>query len=140
MDERATTALIEQSLLQAAHTVEQQLDAEIHKLENLDEGDLESIRRKRMDELKRCVDLNVGKAVDRPSPGVVRSPVCTSLVYCCISFVGLYSKMDVWNEVIRVLSWFSAHVSVGQSVRATAIADGKPSSRSAVTRRTGTRG
>jgi len=47
-------ALIEKSLLQAAHTVEQQLDNQLKKLDNLEEGDLEAIRRKRLEELKRC--------------------------------------------------------------------------------------
>ena len=56
MDPTAT-ALIEQSLLRAAQTVEQQLDDELHKLQNLHEDDLESIRRKRLDELKRYVGL-----------------------------------------------------------------------------------
>ncbi len=48
-------ALIEKSLLQAARTVEQQLDSQLKKLDNLEEGDLEAIRRKRLEELKRCV-------------------------------------------------------------------------------------
>lgn len=48
-------ALIERSLLQAAQTVEQQLDQQLQKLENLGEDDLEAIRRNRLQELKRYV-------------------------------------------------------------------------------------
>lgn len=51
----AQQALIERSLLQAAQTVEQQIDHQLQKLDNLGEDDLEVIRRKRLEELKRCV-------------------------------------------------------------------------------------
>ena len=49
----AVQQVLEKSLLQAAQTVEQQLDKQLNKLNNLDEDDLESIRRRRLDELKR---------------------------------------------------------------------------------------
>lgn len=49
----AVQQVLEKSLLQAAQTVEQQLDNQLNKLNNLDEDDLESIRRKRLEELKR---------------------------------------------------------------------------------------
>ena len=51
--DQATAALVEQSLLQAAQNVEEQLDAKLHQLENLEEDDLERIRRKRIDEYRR---------------------------------------------------------------------------------------
>lgn len=51
--DQASAALVEQSLLQVAQNVEEQLDAQIHQLENLGEDDLERIRRKRVDEYRR---------------------------------------------------------------------------------------
>ncbi len=51
--DQASAALVEQSLLQVAQNVEEQLDAQIHQLENLGEDDLERIRRRRMDEYRR---------------------------------------------------------------------------------------
>lgn len=51
--DQASAALVEQSLLQVAQNVEEQLDAQIHQLENLGEDDLERIRRERIDEFRR---------------------------------------------------------------------------------------
>ena len=51
--DQASAALVEQGLLQVAQNVEEQLDAQIHQLENLGEDDLERIRRRRMDEYRR---------------------------------------------------------------------------------------
>ncbi len=48
-------AAIEQQLLRAAQEVESQIDAELHKLETLDDDDIERLRQKRIDELKRWV-------------------------------------------------------------------------------------
>lgn len=45
--------IIEGSLLQAAQTMEAQLDAQLQKLENLDEDDLERIRQRRIDDMKK---------------------------------------------------------------------------------------
>lgn len=45
---------VEQQLMQAAQVVEQQLDAEISKLENLEEDDLESLRKKRIQAMKKA--------------------------------------------------------------------------------------
>lgn len=45
---------IEASLLQAAQAMEDQLDSQLHQLENLDEDDLERVRQRRIDEMKRC--------------------------------------------------------------------------------------
>jgi uncharacterized protein (UPF0335 family) len=53
MDQATTAAIVEQSLLQVAQNMEEQLDAQIHQLENLDEDDLERIRRKRLEEFRR---------------------------------------------------------------------------------------
>lgn len=44
-------------LLQAASHVEKQLDSEIERLENLDETDLEQIRKNRIEEMKKAVQL-----------------------------------------------------------------------------------
>ena len=44
---------MEQSLLQVAQNMEEQLDAQIHQLDNLGEDDLERIRRKRLEEFRR---------------------------------------------------------------------------------------
>lgn len=49
----AVQQALEHSLLQAAQTMENELDTQLHKLENLGEDDLESIRRKRLEEMKR---------------------------------------------------------------------------------------
>jgi len=48
-----TAAIVEQSLLQVAQNMEEQLDAQIHQLDNLGEDDLERIRRKRLEEFRR---------------------------------------------------------------------------------------
>ena len=62
--DQASAALVEQSLLQVAQNVEEQLDAQIHQLENLGEDDLERIRRKRIDEYRRyAVWLTDGGAI-----------------------------------------------------------------------------
>lgn len=45
---------LEGQLLQAAKMVEQQLDAEIEKLDKMDEDDFEALRQKRMDALKKA--------------------------------------------------------------------------------------
>jgi hypothetical protein len=52
MDNMVQQAL-EANLLNVVKTVEDQLDAKLHQLENLDEDDLERIRRKRIDEMKK---------------------------------------------------------------------------------------
>lgn len=44
---------LEANLLQVAKTFEDQIDAQLHQLENLDEDDLERIRQRRIDEMKR---------------------------------------------------------------------------------------
>lgn len=49
-------ALLAGQLLKAAATVEQKLDEELNKLENLDDDDLEEIRRKRMLEMRKAQD------------------------------------------------------------------------------------
>ena len=46
--------MMEQQLLRAAQEVEDQIDSEMHKLENMDDDDIERLRQKRIDELKRC--------------------------------------------------------------------------------------
>lgn len=51
--QQAVQAAIEQQVLRAAQEVESQIDAELHKLETLDDDDLERLRQKRIDELKR---------------------------------------------------------------------------------------
>lgn len=48
-------AAIEQQVLRAAHEVEAALDAQIHSMENMDDDDLESLRQKRVQEMKRYV-------------------------------------------------------------------------------------
>ena len=45
--------LLADQLMQAAKVVEEQLDAEINKLENLDEVELETLKNKRMAALKK---------------------------------------------------------------------------------------
>ncbi|KAL8603182.1 hypothetical protein ACOMHN_032628 [Nucella lapillus] len=49
----AANPLVEQTLLQATQIMEQQVDAEIAKLDTLDEDDLEALRRRRMNALKK---------------------------------------------------------------------------------------
>lgn len=44
---------IEQSVLNVAKHLEDQLDQQIHKLENLDDDDLERVRQRRIGELKK---------------------------------------------------------------------------------------
>jgi hypothetical protein len=74
----AVQQVLEKSLLQAAQTVEQQLDNQLSKLNNLDEDDLESIRRKRLEELKR---YDVLLSVDSTSRLCCRESV-RSLILC----------------------------------------------------------
>ena len=52
---------VEKSVLSATKVIEEQLDAEIEKLERLDEDDLEKIRRKRIQQVrtKLCFHGNV---------------------------------------------------------------------------------
>jgi acetyl-CoA carboxylase alpha subunit len=47
--------VVENTLLQAAKQVEEQLDSQLHRLDNLDEDDLEKLRRQRLEEMKRQV-------------------------------------------------------------------------------------
>jgi hypothetical protein len=47
-------AQLANQLLKAATLVEQKVDEELHKLDNLDDTDLEEIRRKRMVELRKA--------------------------------------------------------------------------------------
>ena len=49
---------LEANLLKVAQTVEDQIDAKLHKLENLDEDDLEKIRQKKFSDMKKCVLSN----------------------------------------------------------------------------------
>jgi hypothetical protein len=44
---------IQQSMLKVAQTVEQQLDAELERLEKLDSDDLESLREQRLKDMKK---------------------------------------------------------------------------------------
>ena len=44
---------VAQHLIKAAEVIESQLDAEINKLDNLDEDEMEVLRRRRIDALKR---------------------------------------------------------------------------------------
>lgn len=45
--------MIEQQVMQAAQQMEEQLDSEMHRLENLDDDDIEALRQRRIAELKR---------------------------------------------------------------------------------------
>ena len=54
--EGAMQNAIEQQLVQAAKTVEAQLDAEIERLDKMDEDDIEELRRKRMQQMKKAQD------------------------------------------------------------------------------------
>jgi len=47
-------AVLEKQLMQAAEVVESQIDAEINRLDNLDEDELEKIREKRVEAMKRA--------------------------------------------------------------------------------------
>ncbi|CAD6190285.1 unnamed protein product [Caenorhabditis auriculariae] len=58
----ASNALGEQlaaNLMKAAQVLEEQLDSEMNKLENLDEDDLEVIRRKRIEQMKKAQQARV---------------------------------------------------------------------------------
>lgn len=46
-------SLIQQKVLEVANQVERQLDAELEQLENLDVDDLEKLREKRLEEMKK---------------------------------------------------------------------------------------
>ena len=46
-------SIMEAQLLQAAQAVEAQVDSELHRLENLGEDDLEALRRKRLENMKK---------------------------------------------------------------------------------------
>lgn len=45
--------MIEQQVLRAAQEVENQIDSELHKLETMDDDDIERLRQGRIEELKR---------------------------------------------------------------------------------------
>lgn len=47
--------VLEDTLLRAAKEVEDQLDSQLHQLDNMDEDDIEKLRRKRIEEMKRWV-------------------------------------------------------------------------------------
>jgi len=47
-------AVLEKQLMQAAEVVETQIDAEINRLDNLDEDELEKIRERRVEAMKRA--------------------------------------------------------------------------------------
>ena len=47
---------VQQHLLKAAEVIENQLDAEIQKLDTMDEDEMEILRRRRLDALKRQQD------------------------------------------------------------------------------------
>jgi demethoxyubiquinone hydroxylase (CLK1/Coq7/Cat5 family) len=47
---------VEQAVLSVAKRLEDQLDSQLHKLENLKDDDLERIRQKRVDEMRRQQD------------------------------------------------------------------------------------
>ena len=49
----AVQHIIEQQVMRAAAEVEEQLDAEIQKMENMTEDDYEEIRRKRLEQMKQ---------------------------------------------------------------------------------------
>ena len=44
---------LETNLLKAAQTMEDQIDAQLHQLDNLEEDDIERVRHRRIDEMKR---------------------------------------------------------------------------------------
>ncbi|CAI5445345.1 unnamed protein product [Caenorhabditis angaria] len=46
--------MLGEHLIRAAQVMEEQIDQEMNKLENLEEDDLEAIRRKRMDQIKKA--------------------------------------------------------------------------------------
>ncbi len=50
---QAVQHVIEQQVLRAAQEVEAQIDSELHRLENLDDDDIERLRQRRIDELKK---------------------------------------------------------------------------------------
>lgn len=45
--------IVEQQVLRAARELEQDIDAKLHKLDNLDEDEMEKLRQKRIDDMKR---------------------------------------------------------------------------------------
>ena len=47
-------ALLESKLVEATQVIEQQLDAEISRLDNLDEDELEKIRERRINAMKKA--------------------------------------------------------------------------------------
>jgi len=47
-------ALLESKLVEATQVIEQQLDAEINRLDNLDEDELEKIRERRINAMKKA--------------------------------------------------------------------------------------
>ena len=49
--------ILERHIVQAVETIESEVDAQLHALDTLDEDDLEKIRRKRLDDMKKYVLL-----------------------------------------------------------------------------------
>lgn len=50
---QAVQQAIAEQVLRAAQQVEEQIDSELHRLENLDDDDIEKLRQRRIEELKR---------------------------------------------------------------------------------------
>lgn len=47
-------AAVEQQVLRAAEEMETALDAQLHAMDNLDPDDIEALRQRRVQEMKRC--------------------------------------------------------------------------------------
>ena len=55
MMEETIQRAVEQNVLKLAQNIEDQVDERLKQLENLEENDLEMIKRKRLEEMKRFV-------------------------------------------------------------------------------------
>ena len=101
--QQVVQAAIEQQVLRAAQEVESQIDAELHKLETLDDDDIERLRQKRIDELKRWVRHGrmAGPSASGPPPAAAaahcpcrRCPLPMSPLPAC----RLQQKRQEWAQ------------------------------------------
>lgn len=65
MMNEAIQRVVESQVLKAAQEVESQLDAKISAYDNLDDGDIERMRERRLEELKRCAPKGKGGGRNR---------------------------------------------------------------------------
>lgn len=82
--------VLQQKVIEVANHVEQQLDAELEKLDNLDINDYEKIRANRLNELKRMQKQKQDWLVSVMIYGIfgikIYSVRCIDVYFSCITF------------------------------------------------------